>query len=446
MMDRYNRMSNNNEYRTNFRRSSYRFLDEISKSFDDDEWGDTHRDDSGAYEDFQPPKSAMETLDRRISLSSDQLDTLRQINRPPPPTPSNHFRSRSASRNKLLTQEECKKKINFNLKCESPDKKRERARKSRKTAVDIFLEDEGPYSRTLYGPPPPVEKDSKDEEKPLLSTISGEDTVLQRGLLWQQRDKFFSRWKERFFILTKDYLNCFRKGSSKLTEMGGFIFKLKLTDIESVDLLDKRGYLTICINIVKEGKIYLRRPEGIKEWFHSLQNNIFESKRKKRFWTRRQLSEGLDSWLVNRGPKLVGSPCDNYSPKAVSSPNIFSTSCGERVANDMSEKIPPKTTSVSTPRGINRMILVNELISKENIAENHKKLKKKLNEKDSGNDSGHNSINTMSDSQSEDNLSSPSKVQQIRHSSVQSTDTPSTMGNKGKSNLHRRYGSSQHPT
>jgi hypothetical protein len=50
-----------------------------------------------------------------------------------------------------------------------------------------------------------------------------------------------------------------------------FKFQLKLVDIESVELLDKRGYLTICMTLVKEGKIYLRRPEGIKDWYSSLQ-------------------------------------------------------------------------------------------------------------------------------------------------------------------------------
>ena len=62
-----------------------------------------------------------------------------------------------------------------------------------------------------------------------------------KGLLWQQKDRFFSRWKERFFILTQvllnindnfdellfqDYLHCFKKESSRITEMGGFIFKV----------------------------------------------------------------------------------------------------------------------------------------------------------------------------------------------------------------------------
>ena len=36
---------------------------------------------------------------------------------------------------------------------------------------------------------------------------------------------FVYRWKERFFILTKDYFHCFKKDSSKLTEMGEFLFK-----------------------------------------------------------------------------------------------------------------------------------------------------------------------------------------------------------------------------
>ena len=50
--------------------------------------------------------------------------------------------------------------------------------------------------------------------------------TIRKGLLWQQRDKLFSQWKERYFILTQDYLQCFKKGSSRITEMGEFIFKV----------------------------------------------------------------------------------------------------------------------------------------------------------------------------------------------------------------------------
>ena len=49
------------------------------------------------------------------------------------------------------------------------------------------------------------------------------------------------------------------------------IFQLKLAEIDTVELLDKRGYLTVCVSLLKEGKVYLRRPEGIREWFNALQ-------------------------------------------------------------------------------------------------------------------------------------------------------------------------------
>ena len=58
----------------------------------------------------------------------------------------------------------------------------------------------------------------------------GETSSIKKGLLWQQRDKLFSRWKERYFILTRDLLQCFKKETSKITEMGGFIFKVRLIE------------------------------------------------------------------------------------------------------------------------------------------------------------------------------------------------------------------------
>ena len=49
-----------------------------------------------------------------------------------------------------------------------------------------------------------------------------------------------------------------------------------MAEIDTVELLDKRGYLTICIAMLKEGKIYLRRPEGIREWYAALEVNIIK--------------------------------------------------------------------------------------------------------------------------------------------------------------------------
>ena len=53
------------------------------------------------------------------------------------------------------------------------------------------------------------------------------NTLVRKGLLWLQRDKLFSRWKERYVIVTTDYLQCFKKASSRITEMGPFLFKVK---------------------------------------------------------------------------------------------------------------------------------------------------------------------------------------------------------------------------
>ena len=53
---------------------------------------------------------------------------------------------------------------------------------------------------------------------------------------------------------------------------------MKLCSIESLELLDKRGYLTICLSHGGEGKMYLRRTEGIREWHRALRENMLESR------------------------------------------------------------------------------------------------------------------------------------------------------------------------
>ena len=51
---------------------------------------------------------------------------------------------------------------------------------------------------------------------------------------------------------------------------------MKLSSITSVSLLDKRGFLTICLTLgsIREGRIYLRRAEGLREWFSLLKVNM----------------------------------------------------------------------------------------------------------------------------------------------------------------------------
>ena len=37
--------------------------------------------------------------------------------------------------------------------------------------------------------------------------------------------------------------------------------------MSDVSLLTKKGYLTISLSHVKDGRVFLRRHEGIKEWY-----------------------------------------------------------------------------------------------------------------------------------------------------------------------------------
>ena len=67
---------------------------------------------------------------------------------------------------------------------------------------------------------------SLEGERPSNGSGVRSSSTVRKGLLWQQRDKIFSQWKERYFILTPDYLQCFKKGTSRITEMGEFIFKV----------------------------------------------------------------------------------------------------------------------------------------------------------------------------------------------------------------------------
>merc|ERR550517_242268 len=195
---------------------------------------------------------------------------------------------------------------------------------------------------------------------------------------------FVYRWKERFFILTKDYFHCFKKDSSKLTEMGEFLFKVKLVDIDGVSLLDKRGYLTICVSQLRDGRLYLRRHEGIRDWFSSLQCTVYESKRRRKFWVRGQA--GIPYATIPGG----GGPSKNAGDAIVEEDG--------GAADDEDEESDQNNNSAALPRGINRLslvtdLLMNEALSDEVVRPNMGKVTKAKAE-DSGHDSGQSSMNT----------------------------------------------------
>lgn len=159
----------------------------------------------------------------------------------------------------------------------------------------------------------------------LLSTSNfGKDSThaIKRGLLWQQRDKLFSRWKERYFILTRDYLHCFRRasGADRISEMGQFLFKVKLVDVDRVEWENKRTYSAVALILGREGKIYLRAPDGLEDWFELLEECMLTSKERRRALRHshdgkprdnNNVSTSLDEWLAAR-QKLRKSLFFNY--------------------------------------------------------------------------------------------------------------------------------------
>lgn len=169
--------------------------------------------------------------------------------------------------------------------------------------------------------------------------------------------------------------------------MGEFLFKLKLVDIDGVSLLDKRGYLTICVSQLRDGRLYLRRHEGIRDWFSSLQCSVYESKRRRKFWVKGQ------SGLPYSG--LAG-------PAKVPGDTIAEEDGG--AADDEDEESDQNNNSANLPRGINRLSLVTDLLMSEALADEVVRPQKGFKgnkSEDSGHDSGQSSMNTGCESFSE---------------------------------------------
>jgi hypothetical protein len=169
-----------------------------------------------------------------------------------------------------------------------------------------------------------ISRTYEDPARLALSSPAQEESVVRKGLMWIQQDKLFSRWKERFIILTTGYLQIFKKGATRFSDMGTFIRKVKLSGVESIALEDKRGYLTLVLgtSFPQEGKLLLRRTEGLKDWHDSVVTSCHRERQKKsnlpteEFWNRKQLSEscGFENWVSAKdilGSKLEDSPCSS---------------------------------------------------------------------------------------------------------------------------------------
>ncbi|BES89252.1 Hypothetical protein domain [Nesidiocoris tenuis] len=120
---------------------------------------------------------------------------------------------------------------------------------------------------------------------PSVISVGREIHAIKKGLLWQTRERLFSRWKERYFILTKDYLHCFKRSSGvhNISPMGQFIFKVKLVELEKVEWLTKKNYSAIALSLQgRETRILLRASSGLEDWFELLEECTITSKERRR--------------------------------------------------------------------------------------------------------------------------------------------------------------------
>lgn len=127
--------------------------------------------------------------------------------------------------------------------------------------------------------------------------------AIRKGVLLQARDRLFSRWKERYFVLTRDYLSCFRRGTTKYSEMGPFIFKVNLASVEQVEWTDRRGGPALALSLPREGRVLLRAKSGLDQWYRSLLEATQASRQR-----RNALRRGTSTTHLNFNNNCDGSP------------------------------------------------------------------------------------------------------------------------------------------
>ncbi|KAH9360444.1 hypothetical protein HPB48_013419 [Haemaphysalis longicornis] len=109
-----------------------------------------------------------------------------------------------------------------------------------------------------------------------------EPTIVKKDLMWQKRDTFFSRWEERFFVLTKDYLACFKKDSKIGTpKMGRLLRKVNLADVEAVHWGDKKRHGLIVLRLGTKKQLLLRTSGDLYGWMIALRDTISRSKKRR---------------------------------------------------------------------------------------------------------------------------------------------------------------------
>jgi len=129
--------------------------------------------------------------------------------------------------------------------------------------------------------------------KEQMNNVQVKHSLPLRGLLWMNRDKIFSKWKERFFILNSSFLLCFKKEPTIVSDLGCLVFKMALSSITKIDLTSSTGYLTVSVCSSRHGKILLRSTQGIRDWVLAIKTACETYKEKsmegtEEFWSSKQ--------------------------------------------------------------------------------------------------------------------------------------------------------------
>jgi len=193
----------------------------------------------------------------------------------------------------------------------------------------IWNQEQESQERTSQ-PPTPRERPTPGlgpRSSTALDLVVGKsEGAVRRGLLWLQEDKLFSRWRERFIVLTNSHLVVHKKAASRISEMGAFLYKVPLASVSSANLEDRRGYLTLVVTAQREGKLLLRKTEGIREWQQAVSGLLGGGEKggmatTREFWSRRQFSDcqGAQEWLLARqrtghNYSLAGSEAASLAP------------------------------------------------------------------------------------------------------------------------------------
>ena len=59
---------------------------------------------------------------------------------------------------------------------------------------------------------------------------------------------------------------------------GGLVFLVKFDEVLAIEMVEKRGSLVISVSLARE-TIYLRRTEGVKDWFMDIREGVERSRK-----------------------------------------------------------------------------------------------------------------------------------------------------------------------